>query len=112
MRKSSVRGTSTSGDVQVLGLTPHALWLLINGREYMLDHKRFPWFREVSIRQVQEVEMLGSEHLHWPSLDVDLHLDSIAEPDRFPLISGAERQKVERPRAKTKAGAGRRSKPR
>lgn len=86
MAKSSARGASTSAEVEILGLTPHALWILVRGTEYMLDYTRFPWFHEATMAQVQQVE-LTFEHLYWSALDVDLHVDSLAEPDRFPLIS-------------------------
>lgn len=88
MPKSSGRGTSTSVEVEILGLTPHALWLLVGGHEYMLDFARFPWFRHASIEQIQHVE-LRFGHLHWPTLDVDLHLESLGDPERFPLVSRA-----------------------
>ena len=86
MPKSSARGASTSGDVEILALTPHALWLHVRGREYMLDYTQFPWFRSATIEEVQRV-VLHHEHLSWPSLDVDLHLDSLDHPERFPLVS-------------------------
>ena len=41
MPKSSALGANTSADVQVLGLTPHALWLMVKGREYMLDYDMY-----------------------------------------------------------------------
>jgi hypothetical protein len=28
-------------------------------------------------------------HLHWPELDVDLHVDSIIHPERYPLVAAA-----------------------
>lgn len=87
MTRSSAHGTRASAaDVEILGLMPHALWLSVREREYMLDYHRFPWFREASLADVQRVE-LRFEHLHWPTLDVDLHLDSLAEPERFPLVA-------------------------
>jgi len=63
----------------------------------MLDYRRFPWFRDATIRDVMHIE-LRFDHLYWPTLDVDLHLDSLSEPERFPLMS-----KV---RGRTRAGAG------
>jgi hypothetical protein len=94
MRKSSVRGARTSAEV--LGLTPHALWLLVGGKEYMLDFKRFPWFRSAAIADVCDLTFEHGYHLHWPKLDIDLHLDSLEHPERFPLLS-----KKRAPRTKT-----------
>jgi hypothetical protein len=31
------------------------------------------------------VELLSPDHLHWPDLDIDLHVESIDHPERFPL---------------------------
>ncbi len=90
MRRSSARGIGTSARVEVLGLTPHALWLSVNGREYMLDYRTFPWFQQATIQDVQRVELHGGTHLYWPTLDVDLHIDSLSEPTRFPLVSRAQ----------------------
>lgn len=88
MPRSSAPGSSTSAaEVEVLGLLPHALWLWVRGHGYMLDYARFPWFQNATIKDVGRVE-LRFEHLFWPALDVDLHLDSLADPDRFPLVAG------------------------
>jgi hypothetical protein len=38
-----------------------------------------------------EVERPSPHHLYWPQLDVDLALDSIEAPDRYPLVSRAPR---------------------
>jgi hypothetical protein len=73
-----------------LGLTPHALWLLVDGHEHMLDFARFPWFREANMQVLQKVE-LRFDHLHWTDLDIDLHIDSLSHPERFPLVAKASR---------------------
>lgn len=86
MRKSSARGKSTSVEVEVLGLTPHALWISVGGLEHMLDYVRFPWFREATIADVLQVEA-RFDHLFWPTLDVDLHVDSLSNPERFPRVA-------------------------
>jgi hypothetical protein len=37
-----------------------------------------------------QVERLHGEHLRWPALDVDLELDAIRRPERYPLIAQAD----------------------
>ena len=90
MARSSARGAPTSADVQVLGLTPHALWLMLGERELMLDFQRFPWFSRASLEDVCDVVLIHRHHLHWPRLDVDLHVDSIEHPERFPLVASSK----------------------
>jgi hypothetical protein len=87
MSQSSARGARTSAEAQVLGLTPHALWLLVGNREFMLDFTRFPWFARASIEDVTDMKLIHGKHLHWPRLDVDLHVDSLEFPERFPLVA-------------------------
>jgi hypothetical protein len=33
------------------------------------------------------VQLNHNRHLHWPALDVDLCLDCLENPDRYPLIA-------------------------
>ncbi|MGH9858958.1 MAG: DUF2442 domain-containing protein [Candidatus Acidiferrales bacterium] len=68
-------------------MSKHGFWLLVAGREYFLPFKEFPWFEDAPIRQLMNVQLLHSRHLYWPGLDIDLSLDSIEHPERFPLIS-------------------------
>ena len=99
MPRSPARGADTSAEIEVLGLTPHALWISVRGEERMLDYARFPWFREATIAEVQRFE-LRFDHIYWPALDVDLHLDSLAHPERFPLVSKVARKRRSAPRRK------------
>jgi hypothetical protein len=84
--KSGPRGTSTSG-AEVLGITPHGLWLLLDDAEHFLAFERFPWFRDAPVRAVLHVERPQPHHLYWPDLDVDLHVESITHPEKYPLVS-------------------------
>jgi hypothetical protein len=62
------------------------LWVLVQNKEYFLPYNDFPWFRKATVEQILTVELLQEDHLYWPALDVDLCLDSLAEPGKFPLI--------------------------
>jgi len=35
---------------------------------------------------VLNVQMSGSEAIEWPDLDVDLEIDSLRHPERYPLV--------------------------
>ena len=84
--KSEQLGADTSA-VEVVGITPHGVWLLLDDAEHFLAFEHFPWFREAPVRAVLAVERPQPHHLYWPALDVDLHVDSIADPDKYPLVS-------------------------
>jgi hypothetical protein len=81
--KSSPLGKNTS--VEVLELTPNGLWLLTQGEEYFLSYKEFPWFENAPVKAVFNVEKQGKSGFCWPDLDVDLSLDGIKHPEKYPL---------------------------
>lgn len=79
-------GTAISA-VEVTNVSPHGLWLLLDDREIFLGYDKFPWFKEASIGKVVHVEMPSPNHLFWPELDVDLEVESLLFPERYPLVS-------------------------
>lgn len=85
---SAARGKSTL-DVEVTNISKHGFWLLIQGRELFLPFEQFPWFKDVPVGQLLNVELPHPHHLYWPDLDVDLAVESIEHPERFPLVSKA-----------------------
>jgi len=75
--------------VEVTNVSKHGFWLLIGDREVFVGFEHFPWFRDVPIGKLLNVELPQAHHLYWPELDVDLAVESIGYPERFPLISKA-----------------------
>jgi hypothetical protein len=81
-------GKHTSG-VEVSNVSPHGFWLLLGSEELFVPFASFPWFRDATIAQITNVELPSARHLFWPELDVDLAVDSIRNPESFPLVSRA-----------------------
>lgn len=69
--------------------SPQGLALLLGDRELFLPFNEFPWFREAPVSAILNVEWPQPHHLYWPDLDVDLAVESIENPERYPLISQA-----------------------
>jgi len=86
--------------VEVTHISVHGLWLLPPSGEVFLSFDTFPWFREATIGQLQNVKLLDEEHLYWADLDVDLTVDSIHNPEKYPLVSGPLSSKTHRQSAK------------
>ena len=84
--ESAPRGRPTS-EVEVTNISSHGFWLWIEDREFFLPFEHFPWFREAGLSQILNVELPGPGHLYWPGLDVDLAVESLEHPERFPLVS-------------------------
>ncbi|MEA5421891.1 DUF2442 domain-containing protein [Synechococcus sp. CCY9202] len=59
--------------------------MLIDDEELALPYSEFPWFKAATIEQVMNVMRPTADHLYWPELDVDLSVESIRNPERFPL---------------------------
>lgn len=87
--KSAARGTRTS-EVEVTNVSPNGFWLLLGEREVFLPFEQFPWFKEAPIGKIVNVELVSARHLYWPELDIDLAVESLFHPEKFPLVSGAK----------------------
>lgn len=77
-------GTSA---VEVTNVSKLGLWLLIHDKEVFLPFEKFPWFQDAPIGKVVHVELPSEQHLYWPELDVDLEVESVLHPERYPLVS-------------------------
>ena len=79
-------GESTS-TVEVTNISSHGVWLLARGEELYLPYDEFPWFKDAAVAAIVNVEEPAAGHFYWPELDVDLGIETIRHPDRFPLKS-------------------------
>ena len=100
--KSAARGKRTSA-VEVTNVSKHGFWLLCEDRERFVAFDEFPWFRDASIGRLCNVELPHPHHLYWPDLDVDVAVESIDNPERFPLVSQARPNKRIQPTRKKRA---------
>jgi hypothetical protein len=62
------------------------IMISVCGQDYFLSYNRIPWMREASINDVLDVRMCGSEAIEWPRLDIDLEIESLRHPERYPLL--------------------------
>lgn len=83
--KSVKLGKHTS--VEVSNVSTNGFWLLIEEKERFVPFADFPWFKEARIRELVNVELQSPNHLYWPDLDIDLAVDSIDHPERYPRVS-------------------------
>ena len=81
MENSGKHGKISSA-TEIANISPFGVWVLVENREYFLDHKKYPWFKVAFVEDVLNVESPRLGHLRWPSLDVDLHVDSLEHPER------------------------------
>ena len=72
---------------EVTNISKLGLWLLLGEEEQLLSFEHFPWFRKATVEQILLVEWPTANHLYWPLLDVDLSVESVRDPEAFPLVS-------------------------
>ena len=73
--------------VEVTNISTHGIWLLSNNKEMFLAYNDFPWFKDVPLKHILNVEELTPDHFYWPDLDIDLSTAIIKNPQRFPYIA-------------------------
>jgi hypothetical protein len=83
---SRPRGNATSR-VDVCEIGPDGFTLRIAGESIPVPFADFPWFRGASEADLRDVSRPHAYHLRWEALDVDLTLDSLRHPERYPLIA-------------------------
>ena len=83
--KLSKHGKNIS--VSVENITPFGIWLYVKDKEYFLSYKEFPCFKKQTLNAIQNVQLLHGYHLYWPELDIDLEIDNLENPGKYPLKS-------------------------
>ncbi len=83
MKSSRALGKNVS--VEITHISSNGVWLLAGDRELFMEYDNFPWFKDASLGKILTVEEPYPEHFYWPDLDVDLTVEIIEHPERFPL---------------------------
>lgn len=71
--------------IEVTNISNHGFWIYLNDQEYFLSFDDFPWFKDATVSAIVNVQLLHGYHLYWPELDIDLELNSIQFPEKYPL---------------------------
>jgi hypothetical protein len=71
--------------VEVTHISGRGIWLLAGDEEMFMSYDEFPWFKDVPVSKILNVEELSPKHFFWPDLDIDLTAEIIEHPERFPL---------------------------
>lgn len=72
---------------EITNISQHGVWLYSRGQELFVSCEDFPWFKSHPVGAVLNVIEPRRGHFHWPDIDVDLTLEIILNPERFPLKS-------------------------
>jgi hypothetical protein len=86
MKMSSTLPGIAISDNEVTSIGATGFWLLVEDKEYFVPFADYPIFQTATIEQIFEVKRLGPGQFHWPTLDADIKLDALENPDRFHLV--------------------------
>ena len=81
---SETRGTTTYAS-EVTSVGRDGFWLISSDREYFVSYQDYPVFKRATIEQFYEMQEIAPGQLRWESLDVDIEIEALEHPERFPL---------------------------
>jgi hypothetical protein len=80
----STNGIGTSQS-EVTNITQTGFWLLADDKEYFVPFSNYPAFHEATVEQIYRVKRIAPNSFYWEELDIDIELDALAEPEKYPL---------------------------
>jgi len=70
---------------EITNISEHGFWIFLQNKEYFLPFDNYPWFKDATVSQISDVELIRNHHLYWPKLDVDLTTEILENPGKYPL---------------------------
>lgn len=71
---------------KVLSITGQGILITIKEGDFFLNYKSYPWFKNAKINEVLNIKR-DQEAIYWDSLGVEIEIDSILNPQNYPLIA-------------------------
>ena len=84
--QTTSKNNTNSISADVLMINDRGIMLSVQGEDYFLSYNRVPWMKDATISDVLNVQMSGKNAIEWPKLDIDLEIDSLKHPERYPLL--------------------------
>jgi len=84
--KTNLKKSSKHTSVSVRSILPDGIFISVSEKDYYVSYDRLPWFRNAKISDIFNVKMCGNEGIRWDTLDVDLEIDSLKYPEKYPLV--------------------------
>jgi len=77
-------GNTLLSDVVITNIERDGFWLLTAEGEYFISFEDYPAFHNATVAQIHNFTS-SDDHFYWPTLDIDIELDALKHPERFPL---------------------------
>jgi hypothetical protein len=70
---------------EVTAVGRDGFWFISQDKEYFVPFSNYPVFRQATVEQIYGLEEIAPGQLRWDSLDVDIELGALENPERYPL---------------------------
>ena len=88
-RPQKMAGRRGLEKVEVPLFTSEGFWIQVRDMDYFLSFDEYPFFRDVSLEELEYVYIDCNDHLRWDWLDIDLSIETIEgvakHPEQYPL---------------------------
>ncbi len=79
-------GTNTLQDeIVVTNIEKDGFWLLTPNGEFFILFADYPDFQNATVAQIHNLKA-SFDGIHWPDLDIDIELDALKNPEKYPNI--------------------------
>ena len=85
MRGKNISPESALEQAQITSIEQDGFWLLTEEGEFFVSFERYPAFRKAKVEQIFDFEQ-DEDAFYWPELDIDIELDALKHPEKYPLI--------------------------
>ncbi|MDR3267313.1 MAG: DUF2442 domain-containing protein [Tannerella sp.] len=85
MNRNLNRSTKNTS-VNVLSIMPEGIFLSVFDKDYFVSFNRLPWFRNAKVSDIMNVSLCGRDGIRWDALDIDLEIESLIHPEKYPLL--------------------------
>jgi len=84
--KQNLTTSGINTSVKVHAIVSNGITVEAFGNIYFLPYTSNPWFENAKISDVFNIQPVGNIGIRWDTLDVDLAIESLKYPDKYPLV--------------------------
>ena len=76
--------TTSPVDTEVTSIQRTGFWVIVDEKEYFVAFDGYPDFTKATVAQIHNFRR-SAGGLHWDDLDVDIEIEALKHPERYPL---------------------------
>ncbi len=73
-------------DSEVTNISAIGFWVLVGNKEYFIPFADYPAFKNATVAQIYDLTQSSPSQLRWESLDIDIEIDALENPEKVPLV--------------------------